>query len=157
MILFKHLWWYILDNLNKMWSLYSSCGDWKTWVCKLEHYKSKEKDIPLYHQTYIKYFRHHGTQQYNFLHTMTAYITYKTHHHHSHRCIYINFFRLLYVLIIEPKFHSFACQIPFHPHRTQQTNTCQDEKFHAIPNSLAFISKNFIGNTYVCTMFIYHL
>ena len=26
-------------------------------------------------------------QQYNFLHTMTAYITYKTHHHHL--CIYV--------------------------------------------------------------------
>ena len=75
--------------------------------------------------------------------------------------MYINFFlsRLLYVLIIEPKFHSFSCQIPFHPRRTQQTNAWKprDEKFHAIPNSLAFMSKNFIGNTYVYTMFIYHL
>ena len=123
-------------------------------MCKLEQYQKHEKDIPLYHQTYIKYFRHHGIQQYNFLHTMTAYITYKTHHHHH--CIYINFFRLLYVLIIEPKFHSLACQIPFHHRRTQQTNACHDEKFHAIPNSLAFISKNFIGNTYVYTTFIYH-
>ena len=75
--------------------------------------------------------------------------------------MYINFFLspLLYVLIIEPKFHSFSCQIPFHPRRTQQTNAWKprDEKFHAIPNSLAFMSKNFIGNTYVYTMFIYHL
>ena len=72
--------------------------------------------------------------------------------------MYINFFlsRLLYVLIIEPKFHSLTCQIPFHLRRTQQINACHDEKFHAIPNSLAFISKNFIGNTYVYTTFIYH-
>ena len=128
--------------------IFRSWHDCETWLCKLEHIKARK--IPIYHQTtYIKYFRHHGTQQYNFLHTMTAYITYKTHHHHSHRCIYINFFRLLYVLIIEPKFHSFASQIPFHHRRTQQTNACHDEKFNAIPNSLAFISKNFIGNTYV--------
>ena len=73
--------------------------------------------------------------------------------------MYINFFlsRLLYVLIIEPKFHSLTCQIPFHHRRTQQqTNACHDEKFHAIPNSLAFISKKFIGNTYVFATLIYH-
>ena len=79
-IQYNPVWWYILFDLNKMSNTYFSCSDWKTWVCKLEHYQSTGKDIHLYtipSQTYIKYFRHHGTQQYNFLHTMTAYITYK--------------------------------------------------------------------------------
>ena len=83
---------------------------------------------------------------------MTAYITYKTHHHHISKIS----FSTVYVLIIEPQFHSLACQIPFHHHRTQQTNACHDVKFHAIPNSLAFISKKFIGNTYVFATLIYH-